>query len=343
MGVGQAAAELRGRLSVAAWLLFHLLVGAGGAWLARRYALRRGLVDQPGERRSHVVPTPRSGGIAIVVALLAGGGWLWHASPDPLLGAGLAGFAMVALVGLVDDHRPLSPWLRLAVHAAAAAVLAWGAWLAWHQPAPAFAAFALALVLTNVWNFMDGIDGIATTQAMLLSAAIAWLGPEGWTRWLSAGMLAACTGFLPFNFPRARLFLGDVGSGAIGFMVALLLVVASWEGGGTAWAAWALLPAAFLVDAALTLAGRVWRGEAWWRPHALHAYQRWSRRAGSHARVTLAYAAWTALGWIIAAGLRDSGQPTMLAACGGWYFASAAVWWMLLANKGVCAVMEDKE
>lgn len=345
MGLGQAAAELRGRLTVAAWLIFHLLAGAGGAWVARRYALQRGLVDQPGERRSHTVPTPRSGGIGIVVALLAGGAWLLAtASADSeVLGAGLAGFAAVALVGLSDDHRPLSPWLRLVVHAASSAVLAAGAWLAWRDPASAIAAFVLAMVLTNVWNFMDGIDGIATTQAMLVAAAVAWMGPPGWTNWLALGLVAACAGFLPLNFPKARLFLGDVGSGAIGFLLALLLVSASRKDGGPdAWALWAFLPAAFLVDAALTLAGRMRRGEAWWRPHALHAYQRWARRAGSHGRVTLAYAAWTLLGWTIAAGMRDADSRSMFIACAAWYTASAAIWWML-QGKGARAVTEDRE
>ena len=121
---------------MALWLAFHLLVGAGGAWLARSYALRRGLLDQPGERRSHKIPTPRSGGIGIVVALLVGGLWLLRdaSGAGAMLGTGLAGFAVIAAVGLVDDHRPLSPWFRLTVHAGAALLLAAGAWWSWHEP-----------------------------------------------------------------------------------------------------------------------------------------------------------------------------------------------------------------
>lgn len=331
---------------MALWLAFHLLVGAGGAWLARSYALRRGLLDQPGERRSHKIPTPRSGGIGIVVALLVGGLWLLRDAfgAGAMLGTGLAGFAVIAAVGLVDDHRPLSPWFRLTVHAGAALLLAAGAWWSWHEPILVVVAFGLSMVLTNVWNFMDGIDGIATSQAMLVSAAIAHAVPTGWVFWLACAMVAACAGFLPFNFPRARLFLGDVGSGALGFMLAVLLVSALAATAPASRAGWTLLPSAFLLDATLTLAGRVRRGEAWWRPHDLHAYQRWARRLGSHVAVTLAYATWTAASWALAAGLwmAGTGPVVMLSVSVAWYIAGAAIWWML-QGKGMRALMEDRE
>lgn len=327
-----------------AWLLFHFLVGAGGAWLARRYALRHRLVDLPGERRSHRVPTPRSGGIGIVVSLLLGGLWLLHEVPGArhFLAPALAGFGAVAAVGLLDDHRPLSPWLRLAVHALAGALLAAGTWMAWHDPAWTLVAFLAAMVFTNVWNFMDGIDGIATTQAMLVSAAIACAGPGSWSTWLSAAVVAACAGFLPFNFPRARLFLGDVGSGAIGFVLAVLLVSVLASGSGAAPWGLVVLPSAFLIDAGLTLAGRVRRREDWWRPHALHAYQRWAHRRGSHIPVTLAYAGWTAAAWSLATALQGREEFVVLAACVAWYIAGAAGWWML-QGKGMHAVKEDRQ
>lgn len=329
---------------MAAWLLFHVLVAAGGAWLARRYALRHDLVDMPGERRSHRVPTPRSGGIGIVTALLAGGSWLLFEIQEarPVLAPALAGFAAVAAVGLVDDHRPLSPWFRLVVHAIASGMLAFGTWMAWRDPWWAAIAFLSSMVLTNVWNFMDGIDGIAATQAMLLSAALACLGATPWTTWLALGLVAACAGFLPFNFPRARLFLGDVGSGAIGFMLATLMVyVLAFSSTATSLAL-LILPSAFLIDAGLTLAGRLRRGEPWWRPHALHAYQRWARRTGSHVPVTLAYAAWTAAGWWFASALQGKEEFVVLAACVAWYIAGAAGWWMLQGN-GMHVVNEDRQ
>ena len=100
---------------------------------------------------------------------------------------------------------------------------------------------------------------------------------------------------LPGAIPKARIFLGDVGSGALGFTLAVLIVHAVAAAPSIPPWLWALPPSAFLIDSSLTLAGRVLRGEAWWRPHALHAYQKWARMRGSHVAVTLAYAAWPAL------------------------------------------------
>ena len=117
-------------MTLPAWLLLHFGIGVSATWLARRYALRRALLDQPGERRSHASPTPRGGGISIVVALLVAAALLWAQTPSgwwlPLFAVGLA---LVAGIGLVDDHRPLSPWLRLAVHAVAAGCLAAASWM----------------------------------------------------------------------------------------------------------------------------------------------------------------------------------------------------------------------
>lgn len=324
------------------WLLFYFLIGLVGTWLARRYALRRNLLDQPGERRSHAVPTPRGGGIAIVAALLfAGTWWLPHAGNAlPALVAFLLGLLLVAAVGLIDDHRSLSPWLRLAVHAIAAGLLALGTWLTSGQVLLALAAFALALVLTNVWNFMDGIDGLAASQTVLVAVAVAWAMTGLWQA-LALALLAGTIGFLPFNFPKARIFLGDVGSGALGFTLASLLM-------GTiaqtprAWGIWMLPLSAFLLDAGLTLLGRLWRGEAWWRPHTLHAYQRWARLGGSHVPVTLGYAAWTTLALLLLPLLRESSIALMTLSCMAWYMTGAGVWWML-QRKMIAASMENME
>ena len=137
------------------------------------------------------------------------------------------------------------------------------------------------------------------------------------------------------------MFLGDVGSGAIGFLLAALLVSVLPGAGPGTWALWLLLPSAFLIDASLTLGGRLLRGEPWWRPHALHAYQRWARQAGSHVPVTLGYAAWTALACLLALLLRGQEHFVMLAASVAWYIAGAGIWWMLQV-KGMRAV-EDRE
>src|SRR5687768_11610304 len=192
------------------WFILHFAIGLTGTWLARRYAIRHDLIDQPGERRSHGIPTPRGGGIAIVIALLVGACVLGWRNPQQIVP--IAGFAvgllLVAGVGMVDDHRPLSPWLRLAVQALAAAIFALAMAGVSGDLLTALIAFAAVMVLTNVWNFMDGINGLATTQAVLVTAGVVLIVGGIWG-WIATALIAACMGFLPFNFPKARVFLGD--------------------------------------------------------------------------------------------------------------------------------------
>ena len=328
----------------AAWILACLAIGLGGTWLARAYALRRGVVDAPGERRAHTTPTPRGGGISIVVALLLTGAWLLRGMSDPFeLRCALVGLILVAGVGLLDDHRPLSPWLRLAVQGIAASLLALGTWHASGEPILAFAAFVLAMALTNIWNFMDGIDGIAATQALLCALAIGFFHPGIWSWWAFA-LAAATLGFLPFNFPKARIFLGDVGSGALGFLLAALLIK-SLEGTSSthAWL-WALPISAFVIDATLTLARRMLRGERWWQPHAQHVYQQWARRTGSHAKITLIYGAWTLAAIVLMTMLGGQGHDPLRVSTVvlAWYTAGAGAWWMLQTERSA-AVKESTE
>nr|WP_255703264.1 hypothetical protein [Lysobacter sp. GX 14042] len=302
-----------------------------GTWLARAYAVHRDLLDHPGERRSHSTATPRGGGIAIVAVLLLGlaGAAAGLAGPvhPGVAGAFAVGLALVALVGLLDDHRPLSPWLRLVVHAVAAAVFALALWRAGGAWPLAAAVFAAILVLVNVWNFMDGINGIAASQALLVAAGLA-AALDGGGFLVALALAAACAGFLPYNFPRARIFMGDVGSGALGFALAALGGVFG-AGAGPASGLLLFLPlSAFLVDAGLTLGRRVVRGERWWTPHVQHAYQAWARRVG-HVPVTLAYGAWTVAGLVLAWACRDVDAVFILCICAGWYTGAASIWWLL--------------
>lgn len=283
----EAAPAAVGALAVAA------VAWAGARW-AIVHAHARGLLDLPDARRSHAVPTPRGGGIGIALGLF--GALLLQAvrAPDALpWGLLAAGLALVALAGGWDDHRPLPAWPRLLVHAAAALLLAFALHRLGGGLLLAVLAAGLALGLVNAWNFMDGIDGLAASQALLCGLAYALLAPAA----AGAGGLAlaaACAGFLPWNLPRARVFLGDVGSGSLGYAVALLIGLAALALPPAQWP-WLLLPPlAMLADSGLTLADRIRRGERWWQPHVQHAYQCWSRRRG-HLAVTLAYAGWTAL------------------------------------------------
>nr|MBP6751239.1 hypothetical protein [Xanthomonadaceae bacterium] len=206
------------------WFALYAALGYVGAGLARRYALQRRLMDEPGERRSHTVPTPRGGGIAIVAALSIAALALIVRQPREIVAtaSGLLGLWLVASVGWIDDHRPLSPWLRLAVHGIAATALATGAFLGGESLAAAATTWVLCLVLVNVWNFMDGIDGLASTQAALVAAAFAFCAGSASSTLLALAAIGAIFGFLPFNLPKARLFLGDVGSGALGYAMAWL-------------------------------------------------------------------------------------------------------------------------
>lgn len=332
VGHGQATAQLCGGLiRMLVWLALFFAIGAAGTWLARRYAVQRDLLDHPGERRSHSTATPRGGGMAIVLALLVAACALAARYPwqVPLLAAFVVGLVLVAGIGLIDDHRPLSPWLRLAVHVLAAAVLAIAAAATFGNLWVALVAFIAALVLTNVWNFMDGINGLAASQAAIIAGGFAWLGGGGAWGWLAVAFGAACLGFLPFNFPRARIFLGDVGSGALGYSLAALLVVAI-GGHRLSWLPVLLLPiSAFLIDAGLTLSRRLLRGERWWTPHTQHAYQAWARQSGSHAWPTVAYGVWTLVGVVAMVLLRTMPAFFMLAGSVAWYMSGAFLWWCL--------------
>lgn len=314
-----------------AWCLLFAAIAAAGTWMARRYALSRALLDHPGERRAHQVATPRGGGIAIVLAmlvacivLLARAGAAW-----PVLATFALGLLAVAAVGWIDDHRPLSARLRLAVHALAAGAFALGLGVATTQWQWALLAWLAIVALVNIWNFMDGIDALAASQAALVAAVVGAALP-GLAGALAWALAAACLGFLPFNLPRARIFLGDVGSGALGYALGALLVLAAMALPSRS-LLWLLPPSAFLVDAGLTLARRVLRGERWWTAHSQHAYQSWARRVG-HGRVALAYAAWTAAAiagmWM----LRDASQVFMLGSVMAWYTAAAFSWGLLQAR-----------
>ncbi len=310
--------------TIVPWLWLHFCVAAVGTWLARRYAIARQLVDEPGERRSHAVATPRGGGIAIVAALLLAA--LWLAARSPAQAAPLSSFAvgllLVAGIGWWDDHRPLSPWMRLFVHFIAAVQFA--AVLLWHTGSWPTALVALIgiLVLVNVWNFMDGIDGLAASQAAISALTFAFWLPPPWS-WLAAALFAGACGFLPFNFPRARIFLGDVGSGALGFALGALLAMSTES---LQKSMLMLLPmAAFLVDASFTLSSRMLTGERWWTPHVSHVYQRAARRFG-HTRVTNAYLALSGvtllLIWFVC-NVEARAVPWVAA---GWYAWALALW-----------------
>jgi Fuc2NAc and GlcNAc transferase len=283
----------------AAATIFAGSLAAGWAltFVVRLYARRRGVLDRPGERSSHAVPTPRGGGLAIVATLLGAAAivvWLRPAGAL-VVAAVVLPTLVVAMLGLVDDHRGLSANFRLRVQffCAAASVVALWATLG-PRPLPG-GWFALALVLcvpaiawcTNLYNFMDGIDGIAASQGVFVALTAAWLlqgrGMDG-IAWLLVACGGACAGFLAWNWRPASIFMGDVGSGALGFFFGAV-ALATWVGGVlTPWV-WILLLGVFIADATTTLAVRWHRGDRLAEAHRSHAYQRLSRRLGDHGKV----------------------------------------------------------
>ena len=272
------------------------------------------MLDEPGERRSHAIATPRGGGNGIVIALLLGMALLawWHDVPSWSLIA--TGLALVAGAGWWDDHRPLPIAIRLAAHMGAGLALATGLHLQGAAWPAVIAALVLVPVLVNAWNFMDGIDGLASSQALLCAAGLACVLAGSW-QFLGILLAAGCLGFLPFNLAPARIFLGDVGSGALGYAMALMLAGGIATLPATSWPLLILPPMAMLGDAGLTLCWRVATRQAWWQPHVQHVYQRCSRQWG-HARVTTAYAVWTcvAIGIMLCArGIRMPGTLLVVA------------------------------
>ncbi|PYC22941.1 MraY family glycosyltransferase [Pseudomonas mosselii] len=296
------------------WWLIPLALGVSLLLTAalRRYALSRQIIDVPNARSSHSVPTPRGGGVAIVVTFLASLpvlGYFGWADTEALIGIGGAG-ALVAVIGFMDDHGHIAARWRLLGHFAASAwMLFWVDGLAplefagLHLDLQWFGYLLAALYsvwMLNLYNFMDGIDGIASLEAigvgigMALIAAV--LGaPELMT--LPLLLAAATAGFLFWNFPPAKIFMGDAGSGFLGIVLAGLSLQAAWHSPQLFWC-WLILLGVFVVDATFTLFRRLLRGDKVYEAHRSHAYQFASRHYGRHLPVTLAVTAIN-VGWLL--------------------------------------------
>jgi len=269
------------------------------AWIATgavaRWLERRAILDHPTARGLHDRPTPRGGGIGLMAGLAVGwaGALLLLPGADPrAAGTALGAAAVLAAVSFVDDVRGLPPALRLAVQALAVA----GALAMLPADALVFQgllplsadrlATGLAwLWFVNLFNFMDGIDGISGVEAACLgcgAALVAWLVGSFASVGLGLAVAGAALGFLRWNWAPARVFLGDVGSVPLGFLLGWLMIGAALDG---AWAAAMILPAYYWTDASLTLLQRLARGEAVWRPHRSHFYQRAVQHGMRHADV----------------------------------------------------------
>ncbi len=283
-------------------LLFAaLLISCLLTFVLRSYARRRNLLDVPNSRSSHRVPTPRGGGLAIAITFLSGLMFLAQAGlleSSQTIAIG-AGGAALALLGLVDDMYSLSFKIRLVFQtlSASASVYLLGPIiprdLGLAVPVPTWICWIVTVGglvwLTNLTNFMDGIDGLAASEAVFFSAVFGlFLYLSGVSGLASASFLlgSASAGFLFWNWPPAKIFMGDVGSGFLGFTFGTLALAGAHRQGGSLWVPLILL-ALFITDATITLLRRLFAGQQWYAAHRTHAYQHGARKWG-HLRVTLA-------------------------------------------------------
>lgn len=298
----------------ASGLALSFIASAAAAWIfvgaLRRFAERRAILDRPNERSSHSRPTPRGGGIAIVVLTLTGsiamqllrGGWTWTQ-----MTAYAAASAVVSAVSWADDLRGVNAAVRFSVHAAAAsaAVLVFGCWKTLHVPHLGVIAlggsgvvltFIWITGLTNAYNFMDGIDGIAGLQAVVAGIAFAAMAGDHhpFTAFVAILIAGSSLGFLCYNWQPASIFMGDVGSAFIGYSFATLALSGSSADVRLAFAF--VLPLwPFVFDSAFTFVRRLLRRERVFSAHRSHLYQRLNQTGLSHAAVTALYGTIAAL------------------------------------------------
>jgi len=272
-------------------------------WCVTRQCCRPGswlhFLDHPNERSLHATPIPRTGGVGLMAGVAAASLLVWLAGGvgRVLVGAVVGALALAGL-GLMDDRRSLPARLRLLVQ-----VLVAGVFLMLLAPAGGWALgvlFLLGLVwMANLYNFMDGSDGLAGGMALFGFAALAWaarLAGQVPLAVVCAGIAAAAAAFLCFNFHPARIFMGDAGSVPLGFLAAAL-GIAGRE--AAAWPLWfpLLVFSPFIMDATVTLLRRALRGEKVWQAHRSHYYQRLVRMGAGHRGTALAaYALMAATG-----------------------------------------------
>jgi Fuc2NAc and GlcNAc transferase len=284
-------------------LLTGFLTGTALTYVIMRMVQRAGVLDVPNERSSHTAPIPRGGGLAIVIAfvvfLLVNSRFGFASIEGAVCGALVIGGLIIAVIGVLDDlnHIP-AKWRFLAHFVAVIIALSLlpsfppisSAGLTLKSDIAVFALLAVSLIwFVNLYNFMDGTDGIAGIEAITALAGGALIltirGEADWP--LILGFLAACvSGFLVWNWSPAKVFMGDGCSGFLGFTLGLLAIATSTSEAINVWS-WLILFGVFIVDATTTLITRLVRREKWYEAHRSHAYQILSRRFGSHQNVSI--------------------------------------------------------
>lgn len=269
-------------------LVFVLSFGL--TYLVRQFALKKNIIDTPNERSSHSLPTPRGGGLAIVIAFYTGLiSIYWSGGLDTAVFYGLLGLASIAVIGFIDDHDHIPARYRLLVHFGAAAwacywlgIIPWGGDSGWYYYFFWGVSLFYLVWLLNLYNFMDGIDGIATVEAVTVVASASLLlffdGIDT-SLYPMLVLLAALLGFLFWNWPPAKIFMGDVGSAFIGILIGGFSLI-TVNNGSLGFSIWLILLGVFITDATYTLLVRLFRGEKVYEAHRSHAYQHLSRQYG---------------------------------------------------------------
>ena len=274
------------------------LLSAVATRAARSYALSKQLIDTPNHRSSHAVPIPRGGGISLALAWFVAVAAFARPTLSPLTAALFFGGLLISLLGWLADQGRASVRFRLSLQfmAVTALVLAIGApeSVSFGLAALPLGPLAIPVVITgivwivNLYNFMDGVDGIAATQAVVAGAAmgaILLVGGAPELALLSFALAAAGVGFIRWNWPPARVFMGDVGSGLLGFAFGAIALAGSQQ--ASVALPLLLLPLGpFIADATGTLVRRAIRGERVYLAHRRHLYQRLAQAGWSHKRIS---------------------------------------------------------
>jgi len=288
-----------------AWTLMSVVIAfLVTAFLTRRFCnpgSRLYLLDHPNERSLHTLPTPRTGGVAILAGITSAIPVLLFANvgSDPVIWV-MAGAGLIAVLSYLDDRRGLPVPVRFLGHVIGAGLVIFGAGLTvpsffseMSLPWPAWQGFSLSFLflvwMVNLYNFMDGMDGFAGGMALIgfgVFAVFGLLGDNQLFTGLSLAIAAAAGGFLLFNFPPARIFMGDTGSAVLGLLAGSLSLWGVHDGIFQFWVA-LLVFSPFIVDASVTLVCRLSRGERIWRAHKSHYYQRLVQSGWGHRKTVL--------------------------------------------------------
>jgi Fuc2NAc and GlcNAc transferase len=282
------------------FLLLTFLFSLSLTWLTRLYAIKKNILDIPNQRSSHQVPTPRGGGLAIVVSFLValcGMYWAGYVAISlfyALLGGGIA----IAAIGYADDVFTVSSRYRALTHILAAVwAVYWlhgfptldvGTWQFTLNKMGAVMAVIGIVWCINFYNFMDGIDGLAGAEGVLIAVASSLavvLAHNTNVACLLLFFAASIAGFTTLNWPPAKIFMGDIGSGFIGFVFGVMAI--STSHGLLNMSFWLIIMAVFICDATFTLILRAAQGKRWYAAHREHAYQHLTALGATHKQVTL--------------------------------------------------------